>query len=619
MIFMESTHTVHTAPETTATRPPAHRNPRIVIPVVVGLLLVAIGVAARQLQQANQNNSESAVQGEVATSTAPTPVGVMVVGEAAERIETVSAAGVVTAQSAANINSRTNGTVTFLGAFEGMDIAAGELIAQLSNPTLNANLASAQIARTNALQNLSATQNSLQQTIRQAEIGVQNAQAQVQNAEIGVQSARDNLQNSEAVQEQNRLDQKQTALDSYDSHLNAMRNAMDQVDYVIDAEDTNNQLANVEAVLSVKNPGALERARRAYTQLQETYAYLAHADQRQQSALIQLQRMEDGLSETAALVSHAIDALDATITSTNFTAAQLSAQQSTMIGLRSSVLGTKREVQATINGLETLPLAQQQEIDRLKSALAAAQKQYDIARIGLDNAQANVVSAQSTREQQLTGAQNAVASAEAQIAIIQAQLGDLNITAPISGEVIEVGIEEGEYATPGAFIVRIATTDLVTIEIALPQEDVARIAVGQEAYIPLQTTTEETENEARLTATVSRIGSVANEQSKKVTVEIAYDNKTNALIPGTFVEVEVPLAPQAGSNDIIRVPLKAVTIGQAETYVYVIENDMATPRSITLGETSGETVSVIAGLTAGDTVITEGARNVEAGEAVEVQ
>lgn len=615
---MNPIHTLQSDTGAVSRPTPWYRNPRFIIPAVIGVLIIAVASAAWRLYQENRSDS-TAGQEETATSTPATPVSVQIVGEAGNGQDRVIAAGTIQAEAAVRITARTNGMLAYLGVSEGTTIRAGELIAQINNPMLTANLTSAQTALTNALQSLAVTEGVLDQSVRQAESGVTSAEAQVQSASVAITSAEVNLENARAAQEQASLEQQQNAGNAYYSYLYVMKNALDQVDYILDSDGGGPQLAGIRNVLGLKDLNALTDARNTYIQIQQTYAELANPINERQTAQIRLTRMGEGLDETVDLISKMLDVLDATLTSPEFSAAQLSAQQSAFLNLRSSVLGTSREVKGTVTALTTLPINQKRELDSLRSTVAAAKKQREIAETGVANARAALAGTQKSRDQQRIAAANAVASARAQVGVVEAQLNDLTITAPISGTVVEVGLEEGEEIGAGTFIARIATTNLVTINVALPPADIARIKVGQEAFIPLQTPAEGATTDPVLTATVSRIDAVADEQSKKVTVEIAYDNRDGALIPGTFVEVQIPLEPRADTVGTFFVPLKAVTIGQTEQYVFVVVDGVARRRDVTLGETRGETIAVTSGLNKDDVLITDGARNVAEGEEVTVQ
>lgn len=613
---MDTIHTLH-SDTGTAPKPRAwYRNPRVIIPAVIAILVAGIAIAGWQLF--GNQPSDNANAPITATST-PKTVGVRVLGADGANEAAVTVSGTVKADASVRLTARTAGTLTGLYVTAGDRVSTGQPIAQLYNATIEANVAGAQIGYTNALQTLAAVRASADTAVTQATVGVTTAEQQVENARLAVSNAQNSLANAQAVQEQTKNDRRTSAVTAYDGYVTTVKNALDQVDYIIDADDTGTQLPNIEETLSVRNPGALAQAETMYNNLTATYAALDAANPSARTIERDLQAVIAALQAAQALVSQVIAVLDNTTTSPNFGAAALSAQQSAMVSLRSNVVTATANAQATLQGIQGLETVNQRETDALKGTLASAEKQLDLATSGLTNARAALESARRNRDQQITAAQNAANSAAAQVNIVRAQQNDLMITAPISGEVTTVPLEVGEEVAPGALVAHVATTNVVKVEVQLPPADIARITVGQAAYIPAQTAADTATTTPELTAIVSRIEAVANEQSKKVPVEIVFDNKNGELIPETFVEVRIPLQPDPAAANAFIVPLKAVTIGQTEQYVFLVVDGIARRRDVTLGETRGEDVAVTGGLNQGDILIIDGARNVADGEAVTVQ
>lgn len=96
------------------------------------------------------------------------------------------------------------------------------------------------------------------------------------------------------------------------------------------------------------------------------------------------------------------------------------------------------------------------QIEQAQSALGKltpTQAAVDVAQAQVDAAQAAVALAQS----QVTGAQAAVVAAQAQVA-------NYVLVAPFAGTVMSLDIDAGEYAAPGAVVVRLADTTSWQIE-----------------------------------------------------------------------------------------------------------------------------------------------------------
>lgn len=94
-----------------------------------------------------------------------------------------SATGTVAAAQTTVVSSRSSGNVSALNATVGQNVAAGQVLARLSNPDLNAAVASAQNALQSAQAQLESQQASLRASRAGLEANVKSAQLSLQNAQ----------------------------------------------------------------------------------------------------------------------------------------------------------------------------------------------------------------------------------------------------------------------------------------------------------------------------------------------------------------------------------------------------------------------------------------------------
>ena len=82
----------------------------------------------------------------------------------------------------------------------------------------------------------------------------------------------------------------------------------------------------------------------------------------------------------------------------------------------------------------------------------------------------------------------------------------------------------------------------------------------------------------------------------------------HGLVPGSFAEVWLLTGVR---NDVISLPLRAVTEEQGVNFVYIKMDEICyRKQEVTLGESDGERVEIVSGVKAGDNVVTAGAYNV---------
>lgn len=131
------------------------------------------------------------------------------------------------------------------------------------------------------------------------------------------------------------------------------------------------------------------------------------------------------------------------------------------------------------------------EVLQARAEVEVAQEQYYA---GLDRLSAlqtsdqspSVTAAQSAVDQAQTTydqSQKAVAEAQANLELLDAQLGKLTAYAPSDGVVLMRNIEPGEYVQPGATALTIGDLNHLTITVYVPEDRYGEIHLGQKASV----------------------------------------------------------------------------------------------------------------------------------------
>ncbi len=101
-----------------------------------------------------------------------------------------------------------------------------------------------------------------------------------------------------------------------------------------------------------------------------------------------------------------------------------------------------------------------------------------------------------------------------------------------------------------------------------------------------------------------------------VTLRIAFDNPELRLLPGLFVEVELP---QHTAEKAVLLPMNAVMRDQkGAAYVWIVENGAVGVRDLTILTSSGNDWVATGGINDGDQVITSGFQKIGPGAPVQV-
>lgn len=127
-----------------------------------------------------------------------------------------------------------------------------------------------------------------------------------------------------------------------------------------------------------------------------------------------------------------------------------------------------------------------QQITKLKVAQAstdASHKQVLAAQASLDQAKAQL--------QQIATAKASVASSRAQLRRFQANVSDLNITAPIAGTVLTRAAEPGRVVAAGQTILTMVDLRKLYLRGFVPEGSVGKVKVGQQAEVFLDSNPKE--------------------------------------------------------------------------------------------------------------------------------
>ena len=98
-------------------------------------------------------------------------------------------------------------------------------------------------------------------------------------------------------------------------------------------------------------------------------------------------------------------------------------------------------------------------------------------------------------------------------------------------------------------------------------------------------------------------------------LEVYLANKDGALRPGMIAEARI-LSQRLEA--VITIPRRSIMQRQDGATVFVVEDGMARLRSVTLGAGENGTVVVAGGLSAGEAVVIDGARQLADGDGVRV-
>jgi multidrug efflux system membrane fusion protein len=265
----------------------------------------------------------------------------------------------------------------------------------------------------------------------------------------------------------------------------------------------------------------------------------------------------------------------------------------------------------------------QQKLDQAKAQLAKAQAEHERATLSFGRLSALYKVGAATKPDyddtnaQVESTQAAVDNANASVAEAQIALGYCQLKAPFDSWVLKRSVDVGTLvsaATPGFTL---ADTRSVKAVFGVPDTAIERVKLGS----PQTVTTEALPGS--FSGHVTSISAAADPKSRVYSVEVRIDNPKNLLKAGMIASITIGAGHPIGRVNVV--PLTAVirSLDNPNGFaVYVTEGagDTVTvhTRDVTLGDTYGNNIAVLSGLTPKERVVTSGTNMIKNGQQVRV-
>lgn len=209
-------------------------------------------------------------------------------------------------------------------------------------------------------------------------------------------------------------------------------------------------------------------------------------------------------------------------------------------------------------------------------------------------------------DQQLDNMKTQLAAAKSRLDRSRKMLDDAVVKAPMSGIINARYIEPGSLIAPNAPLFDIVNDSQLKVMVGVPETKVKLLSKGQKV-----TATNSAEPGKTYTGTISFVG-VKTDRGLNYPVEIVLD-KDSSLRAGMYLKV---LFSDNTLREGILIPRKAIVGSAKAANVYVVENGKAVQKEVVLGEMIGDKVEILEGISAGEQVISAGIMNVADGTEV---
>jgi RND family efflux transporter MFP subunit len=196
-----------------------------------------------------------------------------------------------------------------------------------------------------------------------------------------------------------------------------------------------------------------------------------------------------------------------------------------------------------------------------------------------------------------------IAADEAALKNLRVQLSWTKIYASISGRISAANVKVGNFVRPAdtASLAVINQLKPIYVAFAVPQQALAQMKRAMAAGTARVEAKIAGEPKAS-TGKLAMIDNTVDPATAMVMARALMDNADEALWPGTLVNVALTLRTEQD----VAVPAVAVQTSQSGTYVFVVKDQAALMRPVTVARTSGAEVAISQGLAGGETVVTDG-------------
>ena len=263
------------------------------------------------------------------------------------------------------------------------------------------------------------------------------------------------------------------------------------------------------------------------------------------------------------------------------------------------------------------------KVNSAKAQMDQAQANFDKAKLDFERA-TNLYKTDSYTKAQYDAAKAtfdaiaaSVENAKANWQQTKTALNDCSLQSPLTGWVLSRSIEVGSLVGTGSPAFVLADTHLVKAVFGVPDTRVSSVKLG--APQTITTTSLPDEFHGRVTS----VSPSADPKSRVFSVEVTILNSDNRLKPGMIATLTLG----AGNLEPLTtvVPLSAVvrSTKQADGFAVFVVTDqagksIARERTVEIGDTQGNLISVTKGLKPGESVVVTGGTLIKDGDQIKV-
>ncbi|MBX3301509.1 MAG: efflux RND transporter periplasmic adaptor subunit [Nitrospira sp.] len=179
-----------------------------------------------------------------------------------------------------------------------------------------------------------------------------------------------------------------------------------------------------------------------------------------------------------------------------------------------------------------------------------------------------------------------------------AEVAQVSLRAPFHGEVIERNATVGEVVDPNKTLFTVADLSTVWVRADFPEQQAGRLKTGLAIEVRVSAYPD-----TMFQGVITYVGAMIESATRTIKARAEVPNLDGRLRPEMFAEVLLVTDEQS----VLSVPRTAVQqVGNRRVVFAVLGPRRFESRDVTVTQTSGDYFQVVAGLTAGEEVVTQG-------------
>lgn len=243
----------------------------------------------------------------------------------------------------------------------------------------------------------------------------------------------------------------------------------------------------------------------------------------------------------------------------------------------------------------------------LRAQIARTEADRDLARQSLARTQ-QLVDQNASTQQELERAEAMARSTQASLDLFKLRLDRSTVRAPFGGVVGRRMVSLGDYVNSQTRLLTLQTYDPQRAVFQVPERYAEELALGQRVAFRVAALPGR-----EFTGIVDFVDPVVQLPARTITVKARVSNPRRSLQSGMFIEARLATAVRP---DAVVIPEDAVLSLQGVQVVWVVADNKAARREVTLGVRTPGFVEVRDGISAGEQVVVGGAERLGPGAPV---